>query len=278
MFTTNPAHKKVFIALLVALLVGLSFVFRKEISQTLIFESGTTGGEMQFVQQFPKKEEKSGSVDAKPLDSQNIPATTVPVYTGRDPAEIKPAADAVQLFNEEQKQKIYNEIKNHAQAVRENNDYFFGWIQIGLLKKVIGDYIGARDAWEYAGVIRPANSVSFANLGELYWRYVPTYSKAEMNFKISIKNKPDDPSTYISLSDLYSYSYKEKADRADTVLLEGIAKNPKEIELPRALASLYGRMGEHAKALEWWQRVLEKEPDNQGVRQEVETLKKQLGK
>lgn len=272
----SKSNTKIFVAILAILIVGLSFIFRKEISQTLIFGS-TTGNEAQFVPQPPKKEEKPASAAVKPPHSSGVPATTVPAYTGRDPAEINPAADEVRLFSEEQKQKIYNEIKNNAQAVQENNDYFFGWIQLGLLKKVIGDYVGARDAWEYAGVIRSANSISFANLGELYWRYLPNFPKSESNFKISIKNKPSDPDTYMSLADLYVYSYTAKANLAEGVLLKGIAANPADVNLLKKLAFLYESRQQYAKAIEWWQKVLDKEPDNKDVAAAVESLKKKTG-
>ena len=118
-----------------------------------------------------------------------------PLYRGRDPEEVLPAAGEVKLFSEEQKQEIYRAIGNHGKGVNENPDYFNGWIQVGLLKKVIGDFEGASDAWEYAGLIRPQNSVSFSNLGELYWRYLRDYPKSEANFKISLANKPDDAAT-----------------------------------------------------------------------------------
>ena len=204
------------------------------------------------------------------------PEVAVPPYHGRALDEIRPILAEVNVFSGAEREEIYGQISTYAKGVTENPDYFFWLIQVGLLKKVIGDYIGARDAWEYAGMIRPANSVSFANLGELYWHYLSDFPKAEMNFKKSIQNKPDDPATYQSLADLYWYSLKEKADQASEILKQGIAANPGDVNLIKALAALYQRQNDYPNALLWWQKVLESEPNNTGVAQEIDMLKKKI--
>lgn len=208
--------------------------------------------------------------DSNPVGSP--PA--IPNFVGRDPAEVRPMPDEVRLFSEQQKRDIYRDLENNGQAVKQNPNFFFGWIQVGLLKKVIGDYEGARDAWEYAGLIEPGNSLSFGNLGELYWRYLPDFPRSEANFKISLKNTPADIQSYISLSDLYYYSYKTKEELADDILLEGIAANPDSADLLKRLAYLYERRGEYASAIEWWGKVLAKDSGNTEVAAAIEALKK----
>ena len=170
--------------------------------------------------------------------------------------------EEVKLFSEAQKQEIYRSLQNFGKSVKEKPDFFAGWLQLGLLKKNIGDFDGARDAWEYASIIRPLNDISFANLGQLYWRYLHLFSQSEKNFKMAIKNNPNDAGTYASLSDLYFYSMKEKADLADDVLLQGIAANPANADISKALAALYERKKEYANAIEWWQKTLALDPQN----------------
>lgn len=213
------------------------------------------------------------SFSPKPVATPQKPA----VYNGRPVEEVRPNSEDVKLFSESQKQEIYRSLQNYGKSVRENPDFFAGWLQLGLLKKVIGDFEGARDAWEYAGVIRPLNDVSFANLGELYWRYLHLYPQSETNFKISIKNNPNNVGTYVSLSDLYYYSLKEKQGLADDILLQGIAVNPQSVDLPKALARLYERKGQYASALEWWNKVLAAEPENKEVASVIDSLKKKIG-
>lgn len=199
-------------------------------------------------------------------------------YTGRDPSEIRPVPEEVKLFSEAQKKQLYEAIAMHARAVGADSSYFNGWIQIGILKKTIGDFEGARDAWEYAGVIEPMNSLSFANLGELYWRYLHRYADAEKNLKLSIAHKPNDAQTYATLAELYHYSVPEKADQAPQVLLDGIAANPGASEtLTRRLAYLYEQRKEYAASMEWWEKIFALHPDEQEVKAKIEQLRTKAG-
>lgn len=198
-----------------------------------------------------------------PPSIKNPPvAPAPPVYTGKNPREISPVPEEVKLFTEDQRKTLYNEIDNYGEAVMGNPYFFKGWIQLGLIKKVIGDFEGARDAWYYAGLIAPENVVSFANLGELYWRYLPDFPKSEKNFRQAIKNDPKRPEIYISLAELYYYSYKEKADLADNAYLEGLVANPNDDMLMRHLATYYKKIGDTKNALSWWKKILGTNPSD----------------
>lgn len=272
-------NKKFLIGFVVALLLAASFTFRKQISGLLVF--GSKPVESPPVVFVAEEDTKTEDVSPSPTLQYESPSRKAPpLYTGRDPAEIRPVPEEVKLFTETQKQQLYSTIKTHAAAVKRDATYFNGWIQVGILKKTIGDFEGARDAWEYAGLIEPFNSLSFANLGELYWRYLRDFPKAEENLKISIKHKPDDFQTWLTLADLYHYSMKEKADQASKVLLDGISANennlPVKVNLAKGLARLYVRQNELAKAVEWWQKVLAMEPGNVEVAATIEALKKKI--
>ncbi|MEK7560899.1 MAG: hypothetical protein AAB539_03005 [Patescibacteria group bacterium] len=253
-------------------LAGGLFVFRSAISRFLSFgpEKPPASAPVEETGKGGAQNDSGGNSTAIEGGKSGVKA---PPYAGRDPGQIHPRPDEVKLFSEEQKQKIYAEIGNVGAAVKQNPDFFEGWLQVGILKKTIGDFEGAGDAWAYASMIRPHNSVSFANLGELYAAYLPDYPRAEGNFRAALTNMPDDIGLYVSLSNLYSYSYKEKRDLADDVLMEGIAANPTEaVNLKKALAALYERQGDNAKAITWWKKVLEDEPDNSDVAATITAL------
>lgn len=221
------------------------------------------------------KNEVAPAPSRNPASASNA-LSGVPAYSGRDPEEVLPLPASVKLFNDEQKNAIYSNIQVHGRSVKINSEFFTGWIELGLLKKIIGDYAGARDAWEYAGLLQPKNSLSFANLGELYWHYLPDFPKAEANLKISIQHKPEDIQTHVTLAELYHYSYTAKHDLAPTVLLDGLKSNPGEGTLMRRLAYLYEQREEWGKALEWWQRVLVKSPNDSEVQGKIDALKRKL--
>lgn len=279
MIRHNFLNKRAIIAVVFLLAAGV-FFYWDTISDIYRFDRKQSDEISEFSQNtffpVPSAEQPAVQKDNPPVPTTIIKKESLPKYVGRDPEEINPTKDEVALYNEEQRNNLYASIKNLGQAVKKDQGYFFGWMQLGLIKKVIGDFAGARDAWEYAGLISPANTTSFANLGEIYWRYLPDFPRSEKNFRISLKNKPNEFSTYDSLSQLYFFSYKEKKNLAYDVLLEGMTTNPHDPNFPRALASLYERDGNWTKALEWWQKVLVAEPNNIDVAAAIASLKKKI--
>lgn len=272
-------NKNVTTALAIAIVVVLGVAFRHQIKMFL-FTGNQDKGQESPIPSFLFSPLPSIQVSESPFPSASPRTSPVsfqlPVYRGRPTEELRPVSDEVKLFSESDKQEIYRSLQNFGKTVKENPSFFNGWIQLGLLKKTIGDFEGARDAWEYASLLRPDNSVSFANLGELYWRYLHVYPEAETNFKASIKNNPNDPGTYVSLSELYFYSLKEKSDLADDILLQGLTVNPHSMDLTKALARLYEKSGQYAKSIEWWQKVLASDPKNTDLAAMIEGLKKKV--
>lgn len=256
-------NNKYLFLLLAIVLAGAAFLFRASISDLLVIRE--------------KKNQNTlgpgGEENAVGRSSSSTPEI-IPPYTGRDPGEFRPDPKETASFGKSDLDSFNSQIQMNARAVKEHPDFLEGWLELGLFKKILGDYEGARDAWEYAGVIRPFNSVSFANLGELYWKYIPDYPKSEKNFLISIQNKPDDIATYMSLSDLYSYSYVQKKDQADDVLLRGLEANKGNADLMKWLASLYEREKEYSKALEWWKKALAQNPSDTLVKDAIAELEK----
>lgn len=276
MYTIFSIKKIIGITGLLALGIA-SFFFRDNISTWLTFNEVVP---QVIVDNDSESKDSLPPPDVTPPSgNKNIlpPPTSSPLvlsgYKGRDPMEVRPDPEEVKLFSEEQKQDLYRAIGNYGAAVKENADYFNGWLELGLLKKVIGDFEGARDAWEYAGVIRPQNSVSFSNLGELYWRYLPDFPRSEMNFRTAIAKNPADVMVYVSLSHLYLYSYTGKFDRADEVIVEGLTVNPDNIDLLKALARVYEVQKDYAHAIKTWERVLAGEPNNTDVAATITALK-----
>lgn len=258
-------NKKYIVVILVVVLLALAVLFRDRVSSLLNF-----GGELNPIVELP--EEKPDGENK----GQEKPGV-LPVYQGRDSAEIRPNPDELKGLSDEQKESLYARIRTHGGEVKANPDYFAGWLEVGMLKKVIGDFTGARDAWEYASIIRPLNSVSFANLGELYWRYLPDYSASEKNLRKALQNDPKDADLYITLAELYHYSIPDKAAQAPGILLEGLKVNPDNDSLMRRLAYLYEQRKEYALAIEWWEKILKQNPGDQSVTDTINKLRAKLG-
>jgi tetratricopeptide (TPR) repeat protein len=157
--------------------------------------------------------------------------------------------------------------------LKKNPDYFSAWLDLGSYRKLIGDWEGAIEAWEYAGAIRPLNYISFSNLGDLYHYYLKDFPKAEKNLLKALENEPTFISGYIALHELYSFSFKEKSHLADDILLQGISKNPENVVLLSRLASYYLSAGDRAKAREYYGKALGLEPGNEEFRRQFEALR-----
>lgn len=272
----NSTDKKIVLGILIVLAAVFSLVFRDQISQMLLVGESNPPVTKIPVQVAPSDTSTSGEIVQKPPQpAASEPQKTPPVYTGREPGEINPLPEEIKLFSQEQLRQIYSRIAQIAGIVKSTPSFFEGWINLGIYKKVIGDFAGARDAWEYASLIEPLNSSSFANLGELYWRYIHDYPKSETNFRTSLKHKPD-PLVYVSLAELYHYSFKEKYDLADDVLLEGLKIDPNSETLLRRLAYLYEQREEYKEALKWWDEVRQDVPDDKVVLEKIEQLKKKI--
>ncbi|TSC77835.1 MAG: hypothetical protein G01um101433_457 [Parcubacteria group bacterium Gr01-1014_33] len=275
---TRISKKLIVGAVIFVVIAGVGLLFRDKVSSLLDF-----GGESNISEgtQHAPEENKSETPPASPASGTgtneekpvNSPQNTLPAYTGRDPAEIRPGAKETALFSEKQKEDLYAEIRREAGLVKGNPDSIQGWLQVGLLKKAIGDYAGARDAWEYGALIRPGHGIVFANLGQLYWHYLPDFPLAEAKFKKAIANEPAMASSYGALAEFYSYGYKEKKDQADEILLKGIEKT-RDVNLMRALATLYENKSDYQNAITWWEKILEFEPDNTAIKDTIEQLKK----
>jgi len=110
------------------------------------------------------------------------------------------------------------------------------WIALGGQRKVLGDYEGARDAWEYAKALAPTDLVAWNNLADLYHFYLKDFVKSEENWKKTIAIKSDYIAGYRGLYELYAYSMTAKKDQAPVILKEGIAKNPSATDLNALLA------------------------------------------
>ena len=173
-----------------------------------------------------------------------------------------------QVFNQK-----FEETKARLQA---NADSFNDWLYLGVLKKGVGDYEGARDVFIYAGQIRPQSSTSFANLADLYAYFLNDPQQAEVNIKQAIVNEPNDYNFYLSLADIYRYKFPDGAAKYEQTMLEALAKFPDNTNLIAPLAGFYKQTGQTQQAIEYLEKLLKLMPDNQAVKAELVELKAQV--
>lgn len=179
----------------------------------------------------------------------------------------------IEMTEETAKQKM-EQLENAREALDKEPDNLTNWLQWGILLKSIGDYEGAIEAWEYASFIRPQNSISFHNLGDIFHYYLKDFEKAEIYYSKAIENNPSQFFTYNNFHELYRYSWAEKADLADDVLLQGIEANPADPYLIIILAQYYlDETKEIDKAIIYYEKALELDPNNEALKKELQEVK-----
>ncbi len=163
-------------------------------------------------------------------------------------------------------------------SLEQREDQLEGWLWLGSLKKRVGDYQGAEEAWIKAGEIRPLNSPSFGNLADLYSNFTKEYDKVEAVSRKAIENSlGEDKNVYFyrNFYDFYRY-YLQDNEKAAAILLEAIQNNPQSGELLIVSAQFYRDTGDKQKAVDYYEQALELNPDNEAAAQELAELKSSL--
>lgn len=124
-----------------------------------------------------------------------------------------------------------------AEALNKDPYNFNNWLSVGIFKKFFNDYEGARDAWEYAAMLIPQQPVIHINLANLYGYYLKDFSKAEKNYL---------EAALIDVKNIYG-------------ALSGIA-------------GFYRDFGFKEKALEYYRKALQVNPNDSSAKTEIERL------
>jgi len=172
------------------------------------------------------KNKSMSEVGLPSLEKSTSTSTTKTVFVAKDIPDLDKKIIVKENLSLEQRQKLLSDIHDTRKRLKEDHDILQDWLQLGLLYKALEDYEGAKEAWEFAALIRPNSGVAFHNLGDLYHFYLPNYSLSEKNYLKSIENSPNMIITYQKLHELYIYSYKEKEYLADDILKQGLKANP----------------------------------------------------
>lgn len=170
------------------------------------------------------------------------------------------------------KKRFMDEISVLVNSIKDNFNHLNLWLQLGILKKTLGDYEGAAEAWQFANLAWPQNAISFNNLGNLYGFYLKDFPESEANYLKSIENDPKNLDAYKSLADIYQYSYTEKQDLVDDILLRGLSSNPNNIDFMFMLARYYVDIGNLDGAVVYYNTILKIDSNNKQALEELAVI------
>jgi len=177
-----------------------------------------------------KEKEMTESAKVGPSQGENVN-----VNVGVEPTPVKLSSEEIKKqmpdlnkeiviganISEQTKNAAIEKIKEITAQLKKDYDRREEWLNLGIWRKTIGDYEGAKEAWEFVTLIRPTDAVAFHNLGDLYSQYLIDFPKAEQYYLAAIAKEPGTPFYYVKLHEFYRYFVK-KLDLAENILVQGI--------------------------------------------------------
>jgi len=155
------------------------------------------------------------------------------------------------------------ELNEQYVKIKEGDHIYNRWINIGILRKRLGDHEGTEKAWLKAIEYSPDQSLAYGNLADLYLFILKDDEKAEEYYLKVISMRNDNYNYYIGLSALYRYNMTEKAHLIEGIIVEAAEINPNEAASYYIyLADYYSRDGNDVeKARKYANKVIEIDPE-----------------
>jgi len=199
------------------------------------------------------------------LDEEGNPSGVFEVIDNNLPLENKPVIVVPDLrrpivvledLSPETEKISRDKITSLTEVLKKDNEFFSGWLELAAYRKIIGDYLGAVEIWEFMTGAWPDSVIAYDNLGNIYHYQLRDFHKSESYFRQAISKDLKYIPTYINFHELYLLSYDEKRDLADDILLEGLINNPGNILLLSTLAEYYADLGDKDSAKVYYGQAL----------------------
>jgi len=141
------------------------------------------------------------------------------IYTAED------FPNALNTTNEEILQLSLEDLNGQYQDLRDGNYIYLSWINVGILKKRLGDNLGAEEAWLKAIDYNPDGYLTYGNLADLYLFNLQEYQKAEEYYQKVLDMTTSNYTYYHGLVSLYRYNMTEKVNLIEGIMLQGAEAN-----------------------------------------------------
>lgn len=167
--------------------------------------------------------------------------------------------------------EIAEQIQKARATLREDPKNFESRFSLAFAKQTVGDYQGALKEYRRALTLSPENTLVMNNMAEIYKR-LKEFTKAEELYQRMIAIAPGEVATYLNLADLYRYALGQP-EAIEPLLTEAIpvVVGPRT-DIYSYLAVYFRDSGNKEKAIEYFNLLLETDPNNEIARQELEKL------
>ncbi|MBU1137051.1 hypothetical protein KKD72_01640 [Patescibacteria group bacterium] len=138
--------------------------------------------------------------------------------------------DALKTMSQEILDKSLIDLNKQYQKLKEGDHVYIRWINVGILKKRLNDYIGAEQAWLDAIDYNSDQYLAYGNLADLYLFDLGQYQKAEEYYLKVLSMDKNNYNYYHGIASLYRYNLTDKKDQVEAWMLKGAENNPAEAE------------------------------------------------
>ena len=201
---------------------------------------------------------------------------------GNPANEINPADLIVfEIKNEElsdfQKERFLANFDSAKDTINYNlslgYDYNSDWnysplLAIATVQHGIGDDERAEKMWLWFTDAFLGNSISPANLGDLYKSFLIDNAKSEKYYLIALEREKHDFNIFYGLYELYRYRF-EDSQKAIDILKDGLANNPGELNYVNTLVKYLLELGDREQASQVVEDFIADNPEQTGLRDKL---------
>jgi len=165
----------------------------------------------------------------------------------------------------------------------EEKDYQT-YLEEGLHWKSLGDQTGNSEYYLKAEKIYRKMTEKFPDYWVPWWnlanlqRQLKEFEEAEKSFKKAIEIAPGEGNLYLGLIELYQYDLKKSEEEILAIYQEALKRVVENIDVIINYASYLYQIDKKEEALKYYQTAFEKYPEATQIKEEIERIKKELGK
>ncbi|HQA63861.1 MAG TPA: hypothetical protein PK085_02010 [bacterium] len=180
-------------------------------------------------------------------------------------------------FKREKVDKLFEALINVDKKLQETpNDYEY-MLQLAGYKTMLQEYDSALATYEQAISLHSEWGPAYAEAGNLYVYPYADYQKAAEYYQKAVDLAPYRSDYYRWLADLYVAQFPERLGEVEQLMVAGAKANAgNEAAFYSYLITFFSQQGNIAKAVEYAQKTLQYDPDNENVQRELAEFQAQL--
>lgn len=127
-------------------------------------------------------------------------------------------------FPQEARAPYEQNLATTKENINKNPNNIAAWLDLAIYYRMVGDYKGAVEVWEYLVAKNPNDAISLHNIAENYFHQEKDYPKAEEYYRRAIAANPALALNYSDLHEMYRYVYRQDTQAAVEIIQEALAK------------------------------------------------------